>query len=161
MRKEKQSGLSLIEMIIAIAIMAIFLGIAGTLVTQSIRLYSKQSLTVSLEDQLRSVQDVMVRDLRPCNWVQRATTSTNVAKLYFSRTGTNYNQYYQYDGTQNILYRRLDGGNIDPIADNVNSADFQVYSVTPSTFQVNIELSASLNNVTKTTSFSVNLRNYK
>lgn len=157
--KNGQKGLSLVEMIIAIAIMALFLGITGTLIAQSIKLYSKQSLTVSLEDQLRSVQDVMIRDLRPCNWV--ATTSTSPKRLYFSTTGTNFNQYYEWNGTVNTLYRKLNNGNNDPIADNITNASFRVNSITPSTFQVDVELTAALRDVTKTTSFSVNLRNYK
>jgi prepilin-type N-terminal cleavage/methylation domain-containing protein len=159
----KQEGITLIEMIVAIAIMAIFLGVTGSLIAQSIGLYSKQSLTVSLEDQLRAVQDRITRDLRMSYTATTLTTATS-SYLYFkpdnsTATATTDN-YYEFARTEQRLYRKLKNGTRDPIADNINYASFRAYTVTPSTFQVDVELSASSKNVTKTTSFSVNLRNY-
>jgi len=167
MRKEKQSGLTLIEMIVAIAIMAIFLGFVGLIISQSIKIYSKESSMVSLEDQLRAVQDRMIRDIRPCIAASAGSTATS-SYLYF-RPDTSMaitDNYYEFVRSEKRLYRQLKNGTRDPIADNIEQANFTVttpvtYTSTPITMRVEVELTASDRNATKTTSFYINLRSVK
>jgi prepilin-type N-terminal cleavage/methylation domain-containing protein len=163
-------GLSLIELLIAIAILGILaLGMTAS-ITWAIRLYGKESTSVSLEDQLRAVQDRMVRDLRPCLWAEAQNTGS-AQYLYFSQTATDYEQYYKYDQNTGLLYRKLKGGNLDPIAEKVITATWTVTTkmetVTtspPTTFtkyDILVGLQANYGDVTKTTTFLVTLRNYK
>jgi|YelNatPaOPRAMG01_1025707.scaffolds.fasta_scaffold152794_2 prepilin-type N-terminal cleavage/methylation domain-containing protein len=163
-------GLTLIELLVAIALLGILaLGMTAS-ITWAIRLYGKESTSVSLEDQLRAVQDRMVRDLRPCLWAEAKTIGSS-SYLYFSSTGTNYNQYYLYNGNTGLLYRKLEGGSIDPIAEKVITATWTVTSksetittsppVTYTKYEILVGLQANYRDVTKTTTFLVTLRNYK
>ena len=154
-----QNGLTLVEMIIAILIMALFLGTVTVSIMQGLKLYQKESTSVSLEDQLRSVEDVMIRDLRPCAWVGVTYTPT---RLNFSRTATaNYDQYYEYNAVSKVLYRKLEGGNNDPIASDIISFVPSTLSITPSVLYVEIAISSERQNTTKSATFSVTIRNYR
>lgn len=167
---QNQNGLSLVELLVAIALLGILaLGMTAS-ITWAIRLYGKESTAVSLEGQLRAVQDRMFRDLRECLWAEAKTTDSNQF-LYFSTTGTDYEQYYKYDQNTGLLYRKLKGGNLDPIAEKVITATWTVSSksetvttsppITFTKFDILIGLQANSGEVTKTTTFLVTLRNYK
>lgn len=168
---KKQKGITLIEMIVAIGVMGILALVMTVSISFAIRLYGKEATSVSLEDQLRAVQDRMVRDLRPCLWAESKNESPSVYRLYFSTTGTDYNQYYEYNGNTGLLYRKLDGGSIDPIAEKIITATWFVTSkietitTSPPTnllkYDILVQLQATSRDVTKTTTFLVTLRNYK
>lgn len=167
MRKsfKNQNGLSLVELLVAIALLGILaLGMTAS-ITWAIRLYGKESTAVSLEDQLRAVQDRMIRDLRECNWADaKKIGSTNYLYFEFLRPGeiSKTSTYYKYDETTGYLYRKLDGGPETPIAEKVITASWVVdNTLTPSKIDIRISLEATFQNVTKTTSFLVTLRSVK
>jgi prepilin-type N-terminal cleavage/methylation domain-containing protein len=155
-----EKGLTLIEMIVAVAIMSLLVVVVFFLMTSSAKTWQAHSKAVSLEDQLRSIQDVMVRDLRPCNWVFQQQWSIAVTRLYFSRTGTNYSTYFEYDSGSHVLYRALAGVK-NPLSEPNLTAAFTYTTITPSVMFVQVDMSAQEGLVQKTNSFAVTLRNYR
>ncbi len=153
----KMGGLTLIEMIIAIAVMAILLGAVGMILIQGLNLWQSESRSVSLEDQLRAVEDRIIRDLR-LSKSAAAPVSTRLEFKFLDPTNTITN-YYTLTGS--TLKRSLNGGAADPIADNI-SAQFAVIPMTQSStplLKVHVELSSAIGRVTKTVTFDVTLRN--
>jgi prepilin-type N-terminal cleavage/methylation domain-containing protein len=165
MRKSlPEKGLTLIEMIVAIAIMSLLVVVVFFLMTSSAKTWQAHSKAVSLEDQLRSIQDVMVRDLRPCNWVFQKQESVSVTRLYFSRSGTipttNSSTYFEYDSSSHMLYRALSGVK-NPLSEPNLTATITYTTITPSVMLVEVGMTAQEGLVQKTNSFAVTLRNFR
>jgi len=161
--QRNQKGITLIELIIVIAVLSILLVAVGYILIQGIRTWISQSTSVSTEDQLRAVEDRIVRDLRTSkNAVSPNTTRLEFRFLDPTNTQTN---YYVLEGS--TLKRSLNGGSADPIADHMQ-VSFIATQVTKSStlttsstplIRVDVWLEASQGNVTKSATFSVVLRN--
>ncbi|MCR4427797.1 MAG: prepilin-type N-terminal cleavage/methylation domain-containing protein [Caldiserica bacterium] len=157
----KQKGISLIEMIVAIAIMAIMLGMASLVLTQGIRMWQREASSVSLEDQLRSVADRILRDIRLC---YTATALNNTTLTATARTSTGFITYtYGYNSGTKEIWRKINNGSQDPIASDIaQPPNFKVISLTETStppLLVEIAISSSRNGVTKTVTLNAYLRN--
>jgi prepilin-type N-terminal cleavage/methylation domain-containing protein len=167
-----QSGLTLIELIIVVLLLAGLLGAAGYLLIQGLQTWSKQSTGVSMQDQLRAIEDRMIRDLRGAKNVAQQNPSPTVSRLYFSTTTTiltftDSGTFYEYDSTSDILYRALNGTK-NPLSEaNINiDGPFPPWKVTtistiPTIFLIDVGLVTSEKGVIYSTNFSVSPRTWK
>lgn len=164
------AGFTLVEVIIAIALLTLILTFGQLLMKQALGTYQRTDAAVSQEDQLQAIQNRIQVDLRICNWVQSATVSSFVQRLYFSATGsiplTSSSTYYEYNATEKILYRSLAGVKNVLSENNLAACSFAVFRPNSVSLMVQVELtskeSKSLTYTpTYTRSFAVNLRRYK
>lgn len=164
------AGFTLVEVIIAIALLALVLVFGQLLIKQALGTYQRADAAVSQEDQLLAIQNRIQVDLRVCSWVQSATISSSVQRLYFSTTGsiplTSSSTYYEYNATEKILYRSLAGVKNVLSENNLIACSFAVSQPNSLSQMVRVEIiskeSKSLTYTPAyTRSFVVNLRRYK
>lgn len=164
------AGFTLVEVIIAIALLAIILVFGQLLIKQALGTYQRADAAVSQEDQLLAIQNRIQVDLRVCNWVQTATVTPSVQRLYFSTTGsiplTSSSTYYEYNANEKILYRSLAGVKNVLSKNNLVACSFAIVQSNLFSLEVRVELtSKESNNFTYTptysSSFTVNLRRYR
>ena len=158
---QKSRGVTLIEALIAIGVMAILV-VAGILfINQNARSWNRQAISTRLDDQLRAVEARITLDIRKSYSV---TATTSGISLVFSQTGTT-TSYCQYYSQGNILFRQLNSEIPDPITkNNIVSATFTPTPVgSPTADAVLISISGSesqgTETISKTISFTVRLRN--
>ena len=162
-RRASNRGLTLVEMIIAVAMISILSIVIIYLVNSTLSTWKGESAMVSLEDQLRAIQDVMVRDLRPCKYVYIETGTTT--KLYFSETDTIMTptptpttNFFEYKA--GTLYRSLSGVS-SPLSESNLIASFTSTTLTPVNTWVQINLSAQEGSTKKDINFAVTLRKHE
>ena len=171
MNKEQrhQKGITLIELIVAVALLSLIFLAVFFILKSSYGFWQMESKSVSLEGQLRSIQDIMLRDLRPC---KSATVVQGVStiQLFFSQTDTvpettDTSTYFEYNASNQTLYRALAGVKnplsrpnivVSPISDI-----FSVQIVSPSFYFIRVNLVAMEGSEEKELSFSVTTRRPK
>lgn len=158
---KSSAGITLIEMIVAMSLLTLFLVVVVLVINQSFSIWSMESGKVTSEDQMRAVEDRMLRDLRPAVWVATATSSSH-KYLYFSDSGTSYDSYYEISGTE--LFRKLPGGARDPIANGISlsNSSFSIDQIlqTPIRYVARIHMEfPQTKSATKSTTFDIYLRN--
>lgn len=163
--KASNRGLTLVEMIIVVAMISILSIVIIYLITSTFGTWKGESTMVSLEDQLRAIQDVMVRDLRPCKYVYIQTISSTNQILYFSETATippvtGTTNFFQYNAGNKTLYRSLSGVS-SPLSENNLIASFSAMMLTQTNTLVQITLSAQEGSTRKDIDFAVTLRKHK
>jgi prepilin-type N-terminal cleavage/methylation domain-containing protein len=173
-KREKQKGLSLVELIVAVALLSIVFSAVFTILKNSYAFWQVESKSISLEGQLRSIQDIMLRDLRPCKSAIVVQDGSTI-RLFFSQTDTipkttlNDSTYFEYDSSNHTLYRALVGETgwaknplsrqnivVSPISDI-----FTVQIVAPSFYFIQVNLVALEGPEEKAISFSVTTRRPK
>jgi prepilin-type N-terminal cleavage/methylation domain-containing protein len=171
--QRNQKGITLIELIIVVAIIGGLLLAAGFVLTQGLRAWSNTSSAASLQDQLRSIEDRMSRDLRGSRTVDASSSPPSTFRLYFSPsasidTGT----YYEYNSSDKILYRALSGSRLPISEGNIISMSPDPWrvtvigtigqgTITVTIYNISVSLGATANGRTFTTSFSVTPRTWK
>lgn len=167
--EKSTAGITLIEMIVAVSLLTLFLVVVVLVINQSFSIWSMGSGKITSEDQMRAVEDRMLRDLRPAKWV---ATTTSPYRLYFSETATityssadsYYEILYTQSGTQ--IFRKLPGGNPSPIANGISSppnSSFRILPIpqTPTRYVAQIHLEfPQIKSATKTATFDIYLRNF-
>ena len=156
---QQSRGVTLIEALIAIGVMAILV-VAGVLfINQNARAWNRQAISTALEDQLRAIEERITLDLRESYYVATGTIGS-VSYLYFRWPETP-TSYYKYENQ--TIYRSLNGGTPDPITtNNIASASFSlVGSPTPTAVSISINGFESKGTETnsKNMAFTVRLRN--
>jgi prepilin-type N-terminal cleavage/methylation domain-containing protein len=166
-----QSGLTLIELIIVVLLLAGLLAAAGYLLIQGLQTWGKQSTGVSMQDQLRAIEDRMIRDLRGAKNVAQQDLSP-VSRLYFSTSSTNLittdaGTFYEYNSASAMLYRALSGTK-NPLSEANIVGPFPPWTVTKigtvgtaTIFLIEVGLVTSEKGITQTTSFSITPRTWK
>lgn len=174
--QRSQKGITLVELIIVVAIIGGLLIAAGLVLTQGLRAWSSTSSSASLQDQLRSIEDRMSRDLRGSRTVVASSSTPSTYRLYFSPSAsiitTDSGTYYEYASSNKILYRALSGTKL-PISEGniilMSSAPWQVKvigtivqaTITVTIYNISVNLGATASGKTFTTSFSVTPRTWK
>jgi prepilin-type N-terminal cleavage/methylation domain-containing protein len=147
-----QSGLTLIELIIVVLLLA----------------------GVSMQDQLRAIEDRMIRDLRGSKNVAQQNLSPTVSRLYFSPSAvlntTDTGTYYEYNSTSAMLYRALSGTK-NPLSEanivgpfppwTVTTISTVGQTITATIFSIDVGLVTSEKGITYSTSFSISPRTWK
>jgi hypothetical protein len=165
--KKSSAGITLIEMIVAVSLLTLFLVVVVLVINQGFSIWSMGSGKVTSEDQMRAVEDRMLRDLRPTIWVTTVTTP-EYQRLYFSETatkitGTSSDSFYEISGTQ--IFRKLPGGNASPIANGIYppNSSFSIIQIpqTPIRYRAHIQLEfPQTKSATKSVTFDIYLRNF-
>lgn len=177
MNKEQrnQKGITLIELIVAVALLSLIFLAVFFILKSSYGYWQMESKSVSLEGQLRSIQDMMLRDLRPCRSATVVPDQDGTTiRLFFSQTDTvpkttlNDSTYFEYNSSNHTLYRALAGDTgwaknplsrpniVVPISDI-----FSVQVVSPSFYFIQVNLVAIEGPEKKEISFSVTTRRPK
>ncbi|MCX5973253.1 MAG: prepilin-type N-terminal cleavage/methylation domain-containing protein [Coprothermobacterota bacterium] len=162
------AGFTLVEVIIAIALLALVLMFGQLLMKQALGTYQRADAAVSQEDQLLAIQNRIQVDLRVCQTASVSTPSASIQRLSFSTTGpiTPSSTYYEDNATEKILYRSLAGVKNVLSKNNLVACSFTIVQSNSFSLEVRVELtSKESNNFTYTptysSSFTVNLRRYK
>jgi hypothetical protein len=104
-------------------------------------------------------------DLRVSDWVQSATVSASVQRLYFSRSGTipltSSSTYYEYNATERTLYRVLGGVKNVMTENNLVACTLTATRPNSVSMIVDISLTSQDSKGSHSRSFSANLRRYK
>ena len=141
-RLRNQRGFTLIELMIAMAVGSILMVAVLTTFLSQHDTYIAQDDVVEMQQNARVAMDMLARDIRSIGFDPdrrgAALTNTNTATLSFTRDNgagaletVRYSLYDAFaevggnDGVINDLGRTLNGGGIQPVAENVSGLEFR------------------------------------
>jgi type IV pilus assembly protein PilW len=129
----KQKGITLIELLVALAILGIVIGAVYRLFIAQTKAYNIQDQVVEVQQNVRGAMEILLRDLRMTGYDNESngpTLSTPVfvpgdhsITVRYEYNGAQYQVQYRRDAGSSILYRN-DGGGEQLLLENVDALDF-------------------------------------
>lgn len=116
--RRKTGGFTLVEVVIAVALFSLVLGVALSLYGQGVTLFNRQEAEVEAEENARIALDRLVRELRTAVAVEEI--GSNYVKLVLS-DGTRVRYYH--DSNRRQLMREVSRG-VNPVASFITGLSF-------------------------------------
>lgn len=133
MKKQLKSAFTLVEVVVAMAIFTMVLGATLLIYQHSLQSWSRTDSATTVQENMRLVLDRMTRELRTAVSIEEAAVVNGQTRISFQTYISQNNQLvmknitYYHDPTSQQIYRKVDAGSPNPLAENITGMELYYY----------------------------------